>query len=63
MANGQPLCGWTWYQRHRFDHTQAEIDALTIAVKVDSRQMPVVSNMDKKGRVSNMVKLNREVKR
>lgn len=59
MANGQPLCGWAWFQKHRLDHTQAEIDSLTIEVKVDNREMPTVSGTDKKGRVSSIVKINR----
>ena len=58
----EPLCGQAWYLQHLRDHTQAEIDSLTIAVKVGSRQMPVVSNTDKKGRVSNIVKINRGIK-
>lgn len=31
----------------------------TIIMKVDNRQMPIVSVMDSKGRVSNIVKINR----
>ena len=60
MANGQPLCGWEWYQKHQFDYTQADIDAQTITVKVDNVQMPTVSNKNDKGKVSNLVKINRK---
>lgn len=59
-ACGQPLCGQAWYLQHRLDYTQADIDAQTIIMKVDNRQMPTVSGTDKKGRVSNIVKINRK---
>lgn len=59
MAGTELLCGQPWYLKHRLDHTQAEIDSQTIIMKVDNRQMPIVSGMDRKGRVSNMVKINR----
>lgn len=58
----EPLCGYQWYYRHRLDYTQADIDSQTIIMKVDNRQMPVVSNTDR-GKTAHIVKINREVKR
>ena len=56
----EPLCGQDWYIKHRLDYTQADIDAQTIQVKVDERQLPVVRNTDSKRSVANMVKVNRD---
>lgn len=57
------LCGQDWYLKHRFDHTQAEIDSLTIAVSVNGQNLPPV-RQDKKdqGLVKDLVKSYREEK-
>jgi len=58
----EPICGTTWYLRHRYDHTQAEIDALGIEVKVNGKtQFKTDSSMKSaKGVIKNLVRLNRE---
>ena len=61
MQYGEPLCGWQWYQQHRQDHTQADIDAMSIVVSCDGRNLPPV-RQDKKdrGMVKDLVKSYRK---
>lgn len=33
----EPLCGWQWYHEHQRDHTQSEIDSLTIELEVNGK--------------------------
>ena len=61
--NNEPLCGQDWYQKHRLDHTQADIDSLTIVVACDGRDLPPVKQDHKdRGIVKNLVKSYRKEK-
>lgn len=57
----EPLCGRVWFDQHRLDHTQAEIDALGIEIKVDDRLQGRVKSGDKEARgiVGEIVRVNR----
>ena len=57
----QPICGWDWLRQHQNDHTQAEIDSLSIVVSCGNRKLPPVSQGKKdQGLVKNLVKSYRE---
>jgi len=59
--NTEPLCGWPWYQQHRRDHTQADIDALSIVLSCDGKSLPPVSQKKKdRGLVKDLVKSYRK---
>ncbi len=57
----EPICGWPWYQQHRDDHTQAEIDSLAIELRVNDKLQARVQSGEKKDRgiVKEIVKLNK----
>lgn len=57
----EPLCGYKWYDRHRHDHTQAEIDSLGIELKVNGKVMARVQAGQRKARgiLKEIVKLNK----
>lgn len=61
MINRQPLCGWSWFQLHRNDYTQADIEAQTIVVSCNGKDLPRV-RQDKKDRglVKDLVKSYRK---
>jgi hypothetical protein len=44
----EPLCGYDWLHKHQNDHTQAEIDALSIEVTVAGKRLPRVESKDMK---------------
>ena len=51
MRDQEPLCGYPWLRRHQYQHTQAEIDALRLEVRVDGKNLPgVKSGTSKKHR-------------
>ena len=58
----EPICGQPWLDKHRHDHTQAEIDALGIEVTVNSKLQGRVRSGDKKSRgiVKEIIKANKE---
>lgn len=59
--NGEPLCGQDWYREHRFDHTQAEIDSLSIVISHQGQNLPPVRQDKKdKGLVKDLVKSYRK---
>jgi len=60
MIYGQPLCGQEWYLKHRHDYTQEDIDSLTIQVKIEGRDLPTIRQKDNRGKVANIVKINRK---
>lgn len=57
----EPLCGWQWHDKHRHDHTQAEIDSLGIELKVNGKIQARVQAGQRKARgiVKEIVKLNK----
>lgn len=57
----EPLCGQAWLNQHRYDHTQAEIDSLSIEVSVNGRLQANVESGNKKawGIVKEIVRVNR----
>ncbi len=40
MRDQEPLCGYQWLRGHLQDHTQAEIDALSLEVRIDGKNLP-----------------------
>ena len=61
MNNGQPLCGWPWYQQHLLDHSQAEIDSLSITISHCGKNLPSVRQDTKdRGLVKDLVKSYRK---
>ena len=46
----EPICGLDWLCQHRHDHSQEEIDALGIEVRVDDKLQGRVKSGDKKSR-------------
>ena len=64
MMYGEPLCGWAWFQTHKNDVTQADIDSLGIVIAVSGKVLPAVSTSKKdRGIVKDLVKSYREVGR
>ncbi len=57
----EPICGYKWYDRHRNDYTQAEIDSLGIELKVNGKLQAKVQAGHKKARgiLKEIVKLNK----
>jgi len=58
----EPLCGRSWLEQHKNDHTQAEIDSLGIEVLVNNKLQVRVQSGDKKARgiIKEVVRINRE---
>ncbi len=56
---GQPLCGWSWLNDHLYDHTHAEVEALTIEVFHGDRLFATVRGDHKKGIIKNLVNLRK----
>ena len=63
MIYGKPLCGWEWYQQHRLDHTQAEIDSLGLELLINGNKMPTLKQGDKKERHSHYKDLVKDYSR
>lgn len=40
MAGTELLCGQDWLRQHRNDHTQAEIDSLSIVISHNGKNLP-----------------------
>ena len=58
------LCGRKWYNQHRLDYTQADIDAQTIVVSCNGRDLPAVKQDHKdRGIVKDIVKSYRKERR
>ena len=57
-----PLCGQDWLDKHRNDHTQAEIDSLGIELRVCGKVQTRVQSGQRKDRgiVRDIVRLNKE---
>jgi len=50
-----------WYQQHKNDHTQAEIDSLSIVISHCGKNLPPVrQNRKDRGLVKDLVKSHRE---
>lgn len=47
----EPICGWPWYRKHQNDHTQQEIESLTITIAVDGTQLTIPNKREAKGMV------------
>lgn len=60
IYNQEPLCGWWWFQQHKNDHTQAEIDALSIEVSRNGHTFPAIAKGNKRGILKELL---REIKR
>ncbi len=54
-----PLCGSGWLRQHILDHTQEEIDALTLELIHDDMPYAFIPGTGKKGTVKNLVTLRR----
>jgi hypothetical protein len=52
----EPICGWGWLWRHRLDHTHTEIEALTLVMCYNGRDLPPVPAAVKRGKVKSIVK-------
>ena len=55
----QPLCGQKWLDRHYHDHSQEDIDALTIVISFDSKKIANIGNGRGKGKVKAITKFKR----
>ncbi len=57
----EPICGQSWLNKHRHDHTQEEIDALGIEIRVGDKLQGRVKSGDKKARgiVKAIVEVNK----
>jgi len=57
----EPICGIEWFRQHQYDHTQEEIDALGIEIKVDDKLRGRVKSGDKKSRgiVKKIIEVNK----
>lgn len=51
----QPLCGQKWLDKHKNDHSQAEIDALTIEVILPNNRVIKVFNRAKRKTVKDIM--------
>ena len=38
----EPLCGWQWFQQHRRDYSQQDIDNLTIVISSKNMKLPAI---------------------
>lgn len=56
LSTTKPLCGWDWLRQHLLDHTHAEIEALTIEIGYNGRNLPPVSAADNRGTVKSIVR-------
>jgi len=56
IPNSPPLCGEDWLSEHLDDHTPEEIEALSIEITCDDRQLRPVSVSNKRGTVKTMVR-------
>ena len=56
IPNSPALCGEDWLREHLNDHTPEDIEALTIEVEYENRQLLVASVADKKGKVKRAVR-------
>lgn len=54
LSTTKPLCGWDWLRQHLRDHSQAEIEALTLEMSYNGRNLPPVRVADKRGTVKTM---------
>ena len=54
------LCDQEWYEKHKDDYTEEDIAALGIKITVDKRKFPQICQDGKKGKVAELLKLNRE---
>lgn len=52
----EPIGGIAWLDQHRHDYTHEEIEALTIQVGVDGRQLPPLPASTKRGTIKTIVK-------
>ena len=52
----EPVCGMDWLRQHLWDHTHAEIEALTLEMSYNGRELPPVPAAVKKGKVKSIVK-------
>ncbi len=55
FANTGGLCGLPWLESHFFDHTQEEIDNLSIVIFKDDRKMTAITASTKKKIVRELV--------
>jgi len=55
----EPICGWQWYWQHRQEHTQQEIDSLTIEVSNGKSKIIMPNNNEGQ----EILKSYREVKK
>ena len=56
----EPLCGLDWYRQHLYDHTEAEIQALTMEVSIDERRVFSIRQSHKRGIVGEVIKAQRK---
>lgn len=59
----EPLCGQKWLDKHYHDHTQAEIDALTMEVILPNNQVIKLSNRTKRRKVKDILKYKVKLRR
>jgi hypothetical protein len=59
----EPLCGREWLDKHKYDHTQAEVDALGMEIITPAGKTTVKAGTSKKGLkvIINQKILNKEV--
>ena len=50
------LCGLKWYDEHKEDHTQEEIDGLGIVISINGKPRAKVSQGEKKGAVKHTLR-------
>ena len=50
-----PLCGEEWYEKHKDDYSQDEIDALGIVVSVDGKAHAEIRQGHRKGLVEALI--------
>jgi len=53
-----PICGERWLDKHRDDHTQAEIDSLKIEIRIDDNNHITANNRTRRA-IKDFVKLQR----
>ena len=52
------LCSEKWYQKHKDDYTQADIDALGLEISVGGKKYPPLHH-GQKGKVKKLVEINK----
>lgn len=45
----EPLCGWTWYEKHHRDYTQRQIDSLSITITRAGEKLSIPNRPGAKG--------------